>query len=404
VRALSRLSRAELAAAAIILAVMAATILLCAQTLIGVTAARIASYRAFGAHMPDPVCYSPFCDYPDFWAAGILARAHSLATLYHPDAFHAWRQNLFSQGIPRLNWMYPPTTLLPSALVSFAPLLAGYFIWTIGLALLAAIILRRAGAAWLPIIGAILGPAANWSFLLGQIGILCGALFVAGMLNMQKRPRGGGVLLACLSIKPQFCFLLPVILLACRNRRALGATLIAGFAIFALTLACFGWQSWLLFFGPAREASSHQLNFPDLDAQIHGTSVLWALRNLHAAPAIAFAGQIIAATGAAVFAWRAWRLQGIDQAARVALTTCLLPLAVPYGYTDDLFGFSLAFLMLIRIDRTLESLCFTLLWLSPALMPLIYVARHVQAAPLFFLFGAVITWRRMLATPAARPA
>jgi hypothetical protein len=404
VPALNRLSRAELAAATIILVVMAVTVLLCAQTLIAVTAARIASYRAFGAHMTDPVCYSPFCDYPDFWGAGVLLRAHALATLYQPDAFHAWRQVLFSRDIPALNWMYPPPTLLPSALVSFAPLLAGYFIWTIGLALLAAIILRGAGVAWWPIIGAMLGPAANWNFLLGQIGILCGALLVAGMLNMQKRPRAGGALLACLSIKPQFCFLLPVIMLANRNWRALAAALIAGLAIVVFTLVCFGWQSWVLFLGPARQASAHQLNFPDMDAQIHGTSVLWALRSLHAAPAVTYAGQIIAACAAVVFAWRAWRLRGIDETARIALTTCLLPLAVPYGYTDDLFGFSLAFLILIRIDRSLESVCFALLWLSPALMPLIYVAWHVQAGPLVFLAGAVIAWRRMLAKPAARPA
>ncbi len=395
-------NRLERAGAALILVIAAVTIILFADSLVAVTLQRFAAYRQFGAHMPDPVCFSPFCDYPDFWGAGVLARGHSLAVLYQPDAFLAWRRGLFGAHIPSLNWMYPPPALFPAVVISFLPLLSGYFVWSGGLTLLAVLLLRRAGVEWVKLVFALLGPAAMWNLMLGQIGILSGALLVAGLMNMQARPGTAGVMLAWLSMKPQYCFLTPFLLLAARNRRALVAAVAAGLVILAVTIACFGWQSWMLFLGPARQSSAYLLQFPYMDAQIHAISVFWALRSFHASLATSYVGQGFAAVVAVFVTWAAWRREITNPAARVALTASLLPLVTPYGYTDDLFGFCLAFLLLARRNRIGLTLCAVMVWLSPALIPLIYVRWHIVVAPLVFCAGAIIAWREM--GRAARPA
>ncbi len=397
-------NRLDLAGAALILVIGVITITLYGEALVTVTWQRLVAYRLHGAAMTDPVCFSAFCDYPDFWGAGILARGHMLAVLYQPDAFLAWRRALFQHDIPPLNWMYPPPALLPAALVSLAPLGAGYFYWAGGLALLAVVLLRRAGVGWAPIAVSLLGPAAMWNLLLGQVGILCGGLFIAGLLNMRTRPKTAGVLLACLSIKPQFCALAPFVLLASRNRRAILAAAAAALLILAATIFCFGAESWLLFVGAGLKSSAFLLRFPYMDAQIHAISVFWALRSCHAPIAAAYAGQAAAAAAAIFVSWRAWRMTEADPAARIALTACLLPLAAPYGYTDDLFGFTVAFTMLARRDAMGLNLAITLLWLSPAILPLVYLRWHIVAAPLVFGSGAILAWRLMTAPQAARPA
>jgi len=399
-----RWNRPDLAAAALILVIGAVTITLYAEALVTVTLQRLAAYRLHGPAMADPVCFSAFCDYPDFWGAGILARGHMLAVLYQPDAFLAWRRALFRHDIPPLNWMYPPPMLLPAALVSFVPLGAGYFCWTGGLAFLAVVLLRRTGVGWAPIAVSLLGPAAMWNLMLGQVGILCGALLIAGLVKLRVHPKTAGALLACLSIKPQFCALIPFVLLASRGRRAILAAAAAALLILAATIFCFGDDSWRLFAGAGAKSSAYLLQYPYMDAQIHAISVFWALRSCHAPLAAAYAGQATAAAAAIFVSWRAWRMPGAGPLARIALTACLVPLAAPYGYTDDLFGFTLGFVMLARRDSMRLNLAITLLWLSPALLPLVYLRWHIVAAPLVFSAGAILAWRLMTAEQPARRA
>jgi hypothetical protein len=395
------LRRPELLAAACILAAVAPFSLVYLTAFCTVTMQRLHEYGLHGLAMSDPVCFSPFCDYPDFWAAGILARGHLLATLYHPDLFLAWRRNFFGQAdIPPLNWMYPPPALLPSALISFAPLVPGYFLWLAALAALSAWALRGAGVAWRYILVTLLSPAALWNLLLGQVGVLCGALLVAGLLSLPVRPVKAGLLLACLVIKPQFGLLAPVLLLASRNKRAFISAACAVLIILLLATACFGWNVWGLFFGPAREASRIVLETPYPGEQIHAVSVFWAARGFGASVNSAFLAQGLSASAAAYATWRAWRLDVADATARVALTTCLVPLVTPYGYGDDLVGLSLAFAMLARRDRPGLSIGAAIMWVCPGLLPMIDVEWHCLLAPVFFVFGAVIAWRRMVQTAA----
>ncbi len=397
-----RWRRGELLGAAMILTVMAVVSLSYLSVWLTVTAQRVHAYGLSGAKMPDPVCFSPFCDYPDFWAAGLLARGHLLVTLYHPAAFLAWRRGLFGAGIPPLNWMYPPPALLPAALVSFAPLLPGYFLWVAALSGLSAWVLRGAGVGWRFIILTLLSPAALWNLLLGQIGILCGALLVAGLISLPARPARAGVLLSCLAIKPQYGLLAPVILLASRNWRAVFWAAGAGLTILLLSTACFGWQSWALFFGPGRLATRIVLETPYPGEQIHAISMFWSLRSLGSSAGMAYAVQGIAALAACIAAWRAWRRNTVHTVARLALTTCLVPLVTPYGYTDDLVGVSLAFAMLAGRRTPWLNAGAAFVWLSPAILPIIFVRWHVLLAPLCLVLGAVIAWRRM-AEPVARP-
>src|SRR5260370_28092721 len=62
-------------------------------------------------------------------------------------------------------------------------------------------------------------PFTAWNFIAGQNGFLTGALLGGSLLCLERQPVLAGILIGCLSYKPQFGILLPVALIAARQWR-----------------------------------------------------------------------------------------------------------------------------------------------------------------------------------------
>jgi len=92
--------------------------------------------------------------------------------------------------------------------------------------------------------------------------------------------------------------------------------------------------------------------------------------------------------------WLWWRGWG-DLTSRMAVTVFCSLLATPYGYTDDMVGYSVALAALAagrgwRID-VLDALLF--LW--PALCPVVFMRTGVLLTPLVVAVAALrVFWRR----------
>ena len=81
----------------------------------------------------------------------------------------------------------------------------------------------------------------------GHNGFLTALLLGGGLMLLDRKPFLAGLLIGCLIYKPQFALIIPVLLLADRNWRAIaGACLSAGLLI-AVTLLIWGFPVWQAF-------------------------------------------------------------------------------------------------------------------------------------------------------------
>ncbi len=366
---------------------------------------RLNLYLAQGVGFKDPACDFAYCDYSLFWLAGLLARHGAAGTLYHSPAFFAFAARTIPNHDVHLPFLYPPPVLLPAAAMSLPGLAVGYYGFSVVILGVSVWLLRCARLSWGCIAVGLLGPAAMWSLYLGQFGLLCSALLICGLVRLETQPARAGGLLACLAIKPQYALLVPVVVLAGRHWRATLAGGVALAVIVAATIAAFGWQSWVAFLGPGRATAKALLEAPfGPGYEQMGVSVFWMCRSFGAAVPVAYIVQGVAAVCCAVTAWRLWRGPVVEPLARVAATVFLTLLASPYGFVDDLAGYSIMLALLARWDTPWRNTGLAVLWLAPAFILDFAKIFGFLPAPFLVLAALMLAWpmkNRLIEQPVA---
>jgi hypothetical protein len=368
------------------------------QQFFGAMGPRLGHVGAGGMRVNDWPCGGPQCDFSAFWPAGVLARAGQAGVVYDPGAFLAARHKMLWAGAEPVRWFYPPPALLPVMAVSLLPFEAGFWVWTAVLTGLAVWLLRWAGLGWGVIAVGMLSPAALWNAELGQFGTVTGALVVASAMVLEARPGLAGALLGVLAIKPQAGILVGVAMLGRRRfwRGILvGVGVVLGLAA-AVTMWA-GWGVWKDYFGEGLAVSKAVvLAVPPAGSYYEqfGVSVFWALRVLGAGVGAAYEVQALVAACGAAAVWWVWRRGWGDLTSRMALTVLLSLLATPYGYTDDMVGYSVALAACAarrgwRID-VLDAMLF--LW--PAFCPIVFMRTGVLLTPVVVaVAGLRVFWR-----------
>ncbi len=299
------------------------------------------------------------------WQAGFSIRAGDLAGLYHA------------------RWLYPPPMGLLAVAFSYLPLALSFWAWIGGTTLLAAALLRHAGLPWLVIIAGLLGPACFYNILLGQNGALTAGLLLPGLLMLRTRPGLAGVLAGCLCIKPQMAALLPVVLVANRRWRPVVFCLLSAAALFLAATALCGWRSWLLFLTVGQPEAHRQLVAPfGGEYQLACYSVFMMARSLGFGLSAAWALQAACAVAAVAGTWMVWRDQRADPVPRAFLTLCFAMLAVPFGFSYDLIGFSVAVAAMVPRCPPSRWPVLAALWLWPGLTILVTKQLHAELMPL----------------------
>jgi arabinofuranan 3-O-arabinosyltransferase len=280
-------------------------------------------------------------DFVFYWVAGAQALHGNTAGLFDPAALVKLQQTVVGTGYPEesffLTWPYPPIFLLlmaPLALLSpVAAFLSFQAVTFVACAAVVFLIVRRSPSVAL----LLASPFTAINVNQGQTGFLMASLVGAALFMLERRPWLAGVLIGCITYKPQFGILLPVALLAARQWRALTGAAITAAALAAVSIAAFGTAPW--------EEFPHQLL-----AQSHVIllrqspwGAQWALiptvyglaRALHGSAPQAWLAQAIVAAGAAALVWIVWR-SSARYALKAALLAAALLLATPYGWPHDL--------------------------------------------------------------------
>jgi hypothetical protein len=355
--------------------------------------AYLAGHAAIRADWP---CMSPECDFSAFWPAGVLAWQGQFQVLFQPAAFLAWRSAHLVANASRLDWYYPPQTLLPAMAASRLPFEFAFFAWTVCLAAGSIFLLRLARLRWLVIGIGLLSPACLNNFQNGQLGLFTGSVLLAGLLLLERSPGLGGVILGLLVFKPQAGLLAPLAVLAAGKRPAPLAALLTVAGILLLTTALLGWPVWWQFLasGPKSAAVVLERPFPAGTYDLGGLSVFWMMRSFGAGLAASYAAQSLSALAVAILTWWLWARSGLRGIERAALTAILCSLATPYGYTDDMVGYSIALAALAQARGWRIDLLDTLFWLWPALCPIVSLDTGILFTPAVVSVAAARVWVR----------
>jgi hypothetical protein len=194
-----------------------------------------------------------FVDFLAMWTGGHLAATHPLQ-IYDPsivDHAQAWLLGPAAHDRP---FPYPPDSLLVFQPLGALPFWPAAVIWMGGT--IAAFCLVVAGLQpryrGLVLTLTLLAPGAIWATLSGQCVFLTGALAIAGIAQLERRPVLAGVLLgAAAAFKPTVLLMAPAALIGGRHWLSLIVSGFSGLAFVVLSALIWGPALWLTWFAYA---------------------------------------------------------------------------------------------------------------------------------------------------------
>ena len=344
-------------------------------------------------------------DFSSVWTAGRMALdGHAANAWTWHDHFEVQRALHHKANVDLFGWHYPPPFLLVAAALATLPYLPALIVWQLAtLAPFAWMMTRLVPPADAPrsetlllVLGA---PVTLICLMHGHNGFLTALLLGGGLMLLDRRPFVAGLLLGCLIYKPQFALILPPLLLASRNWRAIGGGIVSAGVLVALTLAFWGWPVWQAFLDSLPLTR---------DVVLERGSTGWhkimspfsAIRMWGGGIAFAYAVQL-AATLAAIAAvvWIAWKRHAAEL--RNALTCAAVLIATPYVLDYDFVVLlpTLAFLWIdgrrhgfLPWDKTLMAL----VWIAPLFARTIAEYAYVPLGLATAVMVAVIAVRRAI--------
>ncbi|XUM24008.1 glycosyltransferase family 87 protein [Bradyrhizobium oligotrophicum S58] len=297
--------------------------------LIGLVLYNGAYLVAWALSSPQPA----FGDFLGLWSFGKYA-ALSGAGIYDPVALARYQQALDpSLGGGGFPYPYPPTFLLALIPLGMLALPVAYVCWiSVTFALYG---LATLGRDWRSLSGLALlaAPTTLINAITGQNGFLSAALLIGGLRLLARHPVIAGVLLGLLAYKPQFVLLMPVVLLASRNWRAILSAIATTVIVVIITSAALDpwiWLEWIVKF-PSYQTQL-QANQPSLDHMM--PTVIAGLHALGAPPPIGYLVQLLLSCCIVVMVWDAWRRGSTQQA--IALVAVGSIIATPYAMIYDM--------------------------------------------------------------------
>jgi hypothetical protein len=288
-------------------------------------------------------------DFVNVWAAGKLALQGHPALAWDWDVQRAIELDVLKQDWPGgyFAWHYPPPFLFVAALLAQFPYTIAFAGWVCAsfvpyLVVMRAILGRAFGfvlAAGFPIVFT--------NALVGQNGFLTAALVGGTLYLLPVRPVLAGICLGCLTYKPQYGFLFPIVLIAAQRWATFVSAAMTAVALAAISTLAFGIESWRAFF--------HWLPHFSQAFLVEGKATWWKLQSLYSlvrylggSESLGWTLQwILTATVAVVLVtlWRSPVRYGL-KAAALAVGTLL---TTPYLFMYDIMVLAIAVGFLVRI-------------------------------------------------------
>jgi len=319
-------------------------------------------------------------DFSQVWTAGTMVwDGRATAVWDWPSHFAVQQAFHRSTSVDLYGWHYPPPFLLVAAALATLPYIAALIVWQLAtlapLAWMAQHYLQRRDA-WLFVLAA---PVTLICLTHGHNGFLTALLLGGGLILLDKRPFLAGLLLGCIVYKPQFALVIPLLLLAARQWRAILGAAVSSLALMALTYAIWGWPVWQAFLDslPLTRTIVIEQGRTGWEKIM---SPFAAARSWGVTIAPAYAIQALAGmTAIAATLWLAWTSRpALRNAAATAAVLIATPYVLDYDFTVLLLG--IGFLWKDGAEHgwgSWEKTLLALAWAAPL------VARALAQATLF---------------------
>ena len=242
----------------------------------------------------------------------------------------------------------------------------------------------------------ILSPAALLALGTGQSALLASAALLAGLAWARPRPALAGLCFALLTMKPQYAWLVPVVLAAARAWPALGWTCVATAALVGASVLAFGPGLWVDQLGEGGPMLNARGMIGGSGPWIDGAgSVLVAASRAGAGPGVASAAQAACAIAGAGLAWAAVRRHGLN-VATTALALFATFLGAPYFGVYDLVALTPALAWLGSRGGAWTAGVVAGLWTAPGLVFALSATLGGPSPVPALLAGALwCAWRRL---------
>jgi arabinofuranan 3-O-arabinosyltransferase len=184
-------------------------------------------------------------DFANYWAAGQLIRSVEALDLFAPqETYFAHLKGFFGQDYPWHNWSYPPHFLLALWPLGYLSYEWGALLFLgITFALYLWALRSFSGPAFLISLVAAL-PFAAQNVRAAQNGFLSAALILGALALRRTKPVLAGILLGCLTFKPQLGILFPFLLLFERNWAMIASAVLTAASLVAASALIFGMEAW----------------------------------------------------------------------------------------------------------------------------------------------------------------
>ncbi|MEM7670226.1 MAG: glycosyltransferase family 87 protein [Pseudomonadota bacterium] len=326
-------------------------------------------------------------DFNVFWAAATLAlggdglAALDVRTLYdampvQPDAWYPFA--------------YPPGFLALITPLGLAPFAVAWPLFS-GLSVLALAAALRVWCAGLPaiLIAAALAPVILPAVILGQTSLIWTAALLAALWRLRCGDQVmAGILIGCLTLKPQLGLMLPVALAAGGAWLAILWALITAGLLAIGPLILFGFDYLPLLF----EGVSGHLAATSGAERLPGRmlAVLTFLIGAGVPKDVAMVGQAICAAGVGGLVLIVWRSRTVDPDVRDAVLLAAIPLSTPYFWHYELVIPAAALLFLLRARAHPAGMIgaglFLSLWFGGAAIVLFELMAPTDTVPARYLF------------------
>lgn len=187
-------------------------------------------------------------DFSNVWTAGAMANDGRAAQAWDWNAHFAVQRAVHHKAdVDLFGWHYPPPFLLVASALARLPYVPALIVWQLVTFAGFAALMWRLVPRWETLLLAAAAPVTLICLTHGHNGFLTALLLGFGLVLLEKRPVIAGLLLGALIYKPQFALILPVLLLATRNWRAILGGISSSAILVAITLALWGWPVWQAF-------------------------------------------------------------------------------------------------------------------------------------------------------------
>lgn len=183
-------------------------------------------------------------DFINYWFGAKQAISGNAPDLYNYQLYFENLKAEFGDNLDRHNWSYPPHMLLftwPLGLLSFV---WAYAIWVAGGVVFFYYAVRKLLGSGMDAFVLVFAPVTFLCIYTGQNGLFTAALILLAFAIKNERPILAGMLIGCLTFKPQLGVLIPIVLLLARDMKAFASASVTTLTLVVISVLVFGVDVW----------------------------------------------------------------------------------------------------------------------------------------------------------------